>query len=180
MERIQIELKNEKTGTYAIISWLVIALNICSFLYYGAANLDGNRWKAFVAAAILLVPSIYFRLSKKKRTYHEFFYVASFVISFFWISLENYIFAGANLLLFIFQDISRRKLVVQFFNDRIIYPAFPKKIIHWQELNNVILKDDVLTIDLRTNKVLQNDIVTRINESEFNEFCRQRLMAVNK
>ncbi|HRX94260.1 MAG TPA: hypothetical protein P5158_09100, partial [Chitinophagaceae bacterium] len=58
------------------------------------------------------------------------------------------------------------------------YPSFPVTKIQWNELNNIILKDEVLTIDLKSNKLIQHSIGNAnnsVNEEEFNEFCRQQL-----
>ena len=67
------------------------------------------------------------------------------------------------------------------FSDQIIYPSFPKRIIHWKELSNVILKDGLLTIDFKNNKIIQQSIMyaDRVNEKEFNEFCKKQLINVS-
>jgi hypothetical protein len=66
------------------------------------------------------------------------------------------------------------------FDDRIIYPSFPKRTIEWKELNNVILKDAVLTIDLKNNKVFQNEVVSAASEIDFNEFCGEQIQKVTE
>ena len=46
------------------------------------------------------------------------------------------------------------------------------------DLNNVILKDDLLTLDFKNNRLLQllvTSTETDINEKEFNEFCKVKL-----
>jgi hypothetical protein len=74
--------------------------------------------------------------------------------------------------------VSRRKLTVLVFEDRIIYPSFPKRTIEWQELNNVILKDGWLTIDLKNNKVFQNEIMSPTSEIDFNGFCEDQIKKI--
>ncbi|OYY22402.1 MAG: hypothetical protein B7Y69_06810, partial [Sphingobacteriia bacterium 35-40-8] len=56
--------------------------------------------------------------------------------------------------------------------------SFPKKHILWEELNNVVIKDGLLTIDFKNNKLLQKEIQSGSNakdEQDFNEFCRNKL-----
>ena len=56
-----------------------------------------------------------------------------------------------------------------------------KKSVSWDQLSNVMLKDGLLTIDYRSNKIMQAEIVDlagMINEKDFNEFCSQRLRDV--
>lgn len=69
-------------------------------------------------------------------------------------------------------------MLVSILNEKIIYPSFPKKKIAWSELNNIVLKDGLLTIDFRNNKFIQQPVdetKTAVNEQEFNDFCRQQL-----
>jgi len=63
-----------------------------------------------------------------------------------------------------------------------LFPAsfntFPKKTYQWNEVTNVILKDGILTVDLRNNKIFQKEIETDVSpmvEHEFNDFCKQFL-----
>ena len=58
-----------------------------------------------------------------------------------WIVLQFYWVAGIVLLLFLFQDISRRAIDCPHYDDRIVYPSFPKRTIEWKELNNVIFEE---------------------------------------
>jgi hypothetical protein len=57
---------------------------------------------------------------------------------------------------------------------------FGKKI-NWGELNRVILKDDILTIDYKNNKLIQvhtdneDDDDYEVEADEFNAYCQNRL-----
>ena len=60
----------------------------------------------------------------------------------------------------------------------IVFNSFPKKIVLWPTVNNVVLKDGLLTIDLKSNTLIQkqvNDIVEKQVEQEFNDFCLSQL-----
>ena len=59
--------------------------------------------------------------------------------------------------------------IVSFLNDR-LYP--------WAVLQNVVLKDGLLTIDFSNNKISQSPVTpkdTTLDEKSFNQFCRQQL-----
>ena len=64
------------------------------------------------------------------------------------------------------------------FNDEgITFNSFPKRFIAWDKISNVVLKDDLLTIDYKSNKLFQKEIDpgTELSvEKEFNSFCAQR------
>ena len=65
------------------------------------------------------------------------------------------------------------------FNDEglQIKKTFYSKLYQWQELSNVILKDNLLTLDFKNNKVLQLEVEEKENfdEKMFNEFCGTRI-----
>ncbi len=96
----------------------------------------------------------------------------------FWIRYGvNWAFA-ANVLLWFLYTISKRKLIIYFHEHLVEYPSFPKKSIPWSDLNNVMLKDDILTIDCKNNKIYQHNIQDSeqfADEIEFNEFCGKHL-----
>jgi hypothetical protein len=62
---------------------------------------------------------------------------------------------------------------------------FPKTI-SWSELNNVIIKDDLLTMDFKNNKVIQRytddeeDDEYEVESDEFNEYCLGKLSQPTK
>lgn len=69
---------------------------------------------------------------------------------------------------------------IAFDADEIVINSFPKKHFHWRQLQNVLLKDGILTIDFHNNKLIQKEIETPVSagiEQEFNGFCRERLNA---
>jgi len=97
--------------------------------------------------------------------------------SFFWLRFgANWAFI-ANIALWFLYTISKRKLVLTVSEQAVSYPSFPTKNMQWTDLNNVILKDDLLTIDCKNNKVYQHIIQNSeqyAQEKEFNEFCRNQ------
>ena len=180
MPRFTIVLKNEKMKTYTVISWLIIALNFISFVYVGISGAAKITNLPYFAAGLLLIIFFARFLSSREEFENDSIGLCFCIIIIAWIVLQFYWVAVIIIFLFLFQDISRRKLTVLVFDDRIIYPSFPKRTIVWDELNNVILKDGILTIDLKSNKVLQHEIQSPASEIDFNEFCTARLQAVKK
>jgi hypothetical protein len=69
-----------------------------------------------------------------------------------------------------------RKLEIVINKIGVEYPSFPKKIFQWTEVEQVVLKDGMLTIDLKNNKLIQFVISSKENnldEAQFNEHCKQ-------
>ena len=179
MKKYEIVLQNKKTKIYSTISWLIITFNFISFIYTGISGSAKNTLYPFAGAAVLLILFILQPLSKKAKDKNKFILFFGFIIAtsllmrFYWPSV-------INALLYVFYTISTRRLTVVISEADIIYPSFPKKTIGWSDLNNIILKDGLLTIDFKTNKlaqaeVIQNDNDSAINEQEFNDFCKSHL-----
>ncbi|MBO9730046.1 MAG: hypothetical protein J7623_15520 [Chitinophaga sp.] len=56
--------------------------------------------------------------------------------------------------------------------------TFSKKLVGWNELNNVILRNDLLTIDYKNNKILQLEILDEPGKEEretLNTFFQSRV-----
>ena len=52
------------------------------------------------------------------------------------------------------------------------------KTIAWQEIENVIAKDNILTVDMRNNYLMQSKFRNTMNEAviaAFNEWCKEKL-----
>ncbi len=65
---------------------------------------------------------------------------------------------------------------VAFDDEEIVINSFPKQTFQWDAVNNVVLKDGLLTIDLKNNKVIQKEVDAQISpeiEAEFNRFCQK-------
>ena len=178
MKAYELVMQNPKLKTYQKISWLVVAMNFFAFIYiaYQLMNTEEFRWP-LLGAILIAVFVIIFQLKKRKDPGSQpQFLFPFFVIMFTWVQLNNYWFVLAILLIVVFENMSKKKLVVRIEEEKIIYPSFPKKEFHWQEIKNLLLKDDLLTIDFKNNKLIQALVVeTDVNEEEFNEFCRERL-----
>jgi hypothetical protein len=60
-------------------------------------------------------------------------------------------------------------------NDGVLIKKLLSNTLYpWTEFSNVILKDDLLTLDFKTNKLIQLSIEDRqpaVDEKGFNEFC---------
>lgn len=177
-------LKNQKVRVYRQITALLIALNAI-FLTYIFFYTDLERITKFFFIICILSSSLYLFfqivewLNKKAMsdTWHRSVFsissLAWFKTAWWWI--------GLLFLFFVLMDyLSTRKMVVAISQKNILYPSFPQKSIQWDELSNVILKDGLLTIDFKSNKLIQQAILNSdrdVNEAEFNKFCEKQLKA---
>ena len=87
------------------------------------------------------------------------------------------LFGSALFTLMTLEFIMREKLMVQISSECVIIPSFFKRIVQWNELNNVILKDGIITIDYKNDHLFQASIKEEepVDEMEFNSFCLKLL-----
>ena len=176
MKKYELDLKNEKQRSYLRFSWLMIIANLAFFVYLSASTWFKNMGPLlYVLLAIVAIVVMQFsKVQKKKRR----LYILFLIIILGWINTRVYWWMAIPIVvLMILDEIARRDFVVKVFADRIFYPSFPYREIKWDELSNVILKDKILTIDFKNNKIIQHEVFNEqdVDEKEFNEFCQQQL-----
>ena len=178
MRRFELLLKNEKIRSYRRIATFLILINIAVFILLAVrTNSYTVKIICFATPAVLtffLFVHVFFNGFKKNiyQTIDLCFMVVAWMLMAKWLAAVVCI-----ILLFLYLN-SINPLKISLSNEDIRYISFPSKILKWSDLGNVVLKDDILTIDFKNNKLLQAEIEDgdiRINEEEFNEFCRQQL-----
>lgn len=88
-----------------------------------------------------------------------------------WVAILFLLLAGVGIF-------ARQKKMIKVSAAGIHYPSFPAKFFTWNQVNRVLLKEDVLTIDLKDNHlfqfVLQAGDNPGLHQNDFNEFCNQQ------
>jgi hypothetical protein len=183
MQQFEITLKNEKSRFYDRFAVFIYLLNgagiVVAQLYSDQEIINKNSPYLFLIILLILVASPLIVLIQKKVTlYFKSFLFASLSIALYWILLGYWWIAICLVILLLLYVVAKRTLIVVISPDKVLYPSFPVKRIKWNYLNNLVLKDRILTIDFKNNKLIQQDIDVKsysINEQEFNDFCRQHL-----
>lgn len=135
----------------------------------------------------LILLSIFFILYQQKLKRFIFFKKTNFLdTGFLWViaawALAGYLWiALAVVIIAILRATVKEKFELLFFDNQIELHTYPKKIFYWNSLQNIVLKDGLITIDFKNNKMIQSEILAKesniYNEAEFNEFCRSQLAA---
>lgn len=172
-------IPNAKSKTYDLLGWLLISIHliILAIILIFSSGYEDRKWAGFgiILAIVFFLIELLFR--KKKERFSAIRACLAY-LPVIWIFKFHYYIPGIiSLFLSILYFISKREFLVYLNEDHIRYPSFPAKNIKWAELNNLVLKDGLLTIDFKNNKLIQQaiDENSPVNEQEFNEFCRQQL-----
>ena len=176
MKKFVLVLKNDKRRSYQTITWMIIISNIALLILLSVKGVfSGGDVIAivFMICLAIFIP-LYVKSKDIKIETSIIFLIlmtAWLTTGYWWVALINFVFE-------IFQIAALRTLILKLDDEVIIYPSLPKKKIDWKELSNLILKDGLLTIDFKNNRIIQQQVAdtsSTIDEKEFNDFCKQQL-----
>lgn len=174
-------LKNTNLRLYNRIAYIISFLNFLFFIYlaYFAESISGSgKIKAYVFVLVLIF--CFEWLYKKFYPGMQYYFTLNYT---FLIIGWAFIYTSAgmvilHLLLAALDILIRQNILLGITNDAIIQQqGILKKKYNWDEFSNIIMKDGLLTLDFKNNKIRYYDIDEQVNETEFNHFCRQRLDA---
>jgi|SRR6185437_6727963 len=145
-----------------------------------------SAWFALAAALILLIGlSINLILRRKGASKVRYRYWL-FGAGLGWLCLSSIPWIGAFFFLLAFLEYqTKRPLEIGFHDDRVVINSLIKRRFDWSAFNNVVLRDGLLTLDFKTNRLMQKEVADDdeeddADEEEFNAFCRDRLAAADK
>jgi len=182
--KYELTLKNENVKVYGMIRVIMAVMNLLGLIYLtitAPKDFKNMIWLLFgiFASAIYIIIVVIERLRKKPGS--EIWHRAVLLISAIaWFNTESYRWISFLLVIFLALDILvHRKLIIVFATQFVRLPIFIGKKINWNQLSNVVLKDGMLTVDFKNNRLFQYPVVDSdwdINEDEFNRFCLQQII----
>ncbi len=176
MQQFEIILKNEKQKLYHNIALIFLLLNFAIFIFL--LFYDAYRYPAlgFIIALLLYILMRWY-ISNKYKSIHFLDEFVFFIPAAGWFSLHNYLIAVICLLMGFLYKFAVQQLKFVFTPEKAMKINFPKKQFDWNLFSNVLLKDNILTLDFKNNKLIQIEIEKGqiINEEEFNEFAQEKL-----
>lgn len=178
-------LVNTRKNQYLVLGVFIVVLN-AAMLLYSALYLNQLQIIAILVIGIALplafLKTIKSSTNKKQASTEDKIDIFLLATTIAWLIESFYWFFGAMLVLHILFKLSVRTLKVVITADGIRYPSLPAKKIHWSQIENLIVKDDLLTIDIKTNKLIQqpieqNSFTDALELEAFNTYCQQQIKA---
>lgn len=186
MQKFELVLENKKARLYdrfALFLFLLNGVAICLLLMNSNNKQFSEKIPGFIVLLLTAVVIFFYFFNKAVKTRELMSLLAAASAILYWILLGYWWIGVITLALSLLYRISKRELKIIVQPEHIIYPSFPKKIFLWVELNNVILKDGLITIDKKDNRLIQlpvDETHFTLKEKEFNDFCRQQLSSSNQ
>lgn len=154
------------------------------FLSFGSAVLflremviQNKIIPVYLAGVAFITGIIIWNLFKIKNQLPVHFSKALLIAAIVWTKmpyLQFMVFVFAALALFEYQ--AKHALEIGFSDKQIVFNTLIKKKYSWKDIDNVVLKDGLLTIDFKNNKLFQKEIDgedKEADEEEFNNWVRE-------
>jgi hypothetical protein len=135
----------------------------------------------FILGVIFILGMIVYNVARLLHGKKIYFSKALLIASLFWLKMPygEWLFVFFILLALVERQ-AKASTEIGFAEDRIVFNSLFRKKVEWHQLSNVILKDNLLTIDFKNNHLLQREVEDEedeedVTEEEFNHFCKQML-----
>jgi hypothetical protein len=183
-------LKNDRERATDAISVLLCLFSAGMFLYSSFRNIQPNYFGLVLSALLLIGLAVNLILARRRpkpgyRSARPVLYRYWLLLSAVgWFALTTTPVFGAFFFLFaILEYQAKRPLEIGFNDDRVVINNVVRQWYDWSAFNNVVLKDGLLTLDFKNNRLLQKEVADDdeeddADEEEFNAFCRSRLASV--
>jgi multisubunit Na+/H+ antiporter MnhB subunit len=183
-------LKNDRERATDAISMLLCLFSAGMFLHSSFRNIQPNYIGLALSAVLLIGLAGTLILARRRpkpghRSAPPIRYRYWLLLSAVgWFALTTTPVFGAFFFLFAMLEYqAKRSLEIGFDDDRVVINNIVRQRYDWSAFNNVVLKDGLLTLDFKNNRLLQKEVADDdeeddADEEEFNAFCRGRLGTV--
>ena len=181
MQQFTLLLKDNTQKAFNSFFWFLFFLHLvtASVIVIKTTN-DLQRTYAAGAIAIFVLFTALAVAIKEKLKWFSYQLLIFITMIFFWPLQSAWLPAVMVTAVIIFSLIVRKTTSAALFTGTniIVTKSLFKKKYGWAEVDYVILKDQLLSINLKNNQLLQVEISPEsygINETSFNQFCRLQI-----
>jgi hypothetical protein len=180
-QQYRVIIKNERYAQikiFQIVLLAVMAIIFCVAGYF-ENNMFNFTWPCFICFSLFFaINQEDFKRNKFLRTTNFLSLGFLFAVGGSFFMLEWWMIALV-VIIAILQLFIKSQYEIEINEKSVFLKTFPQKHVAWQSLQNVIIKDELFTIDYNNNKIFQAEIVPLLSkigsEKEFNDFCRLQL-----
>jgi hypothetical protein len=175
-----VTLKN--TSSKYIDRFSLLLLIISALLFLKEQFFSPNIKIAYLFGGIAIAAITSWNIYQKKKGKTIYYSSALFIAAIAWVTMPylNWLFLPFALM-GLFERQAKMPLEVGFTDSQIVINTLLRRKYTWSDFNNVILKNDLLTLDFKTNRLLQRETIDEegdAEEDEFNIYCREQLRKV--
>lgn len=174
-----VTLKNERARYINAISVLLAFVSAIVFLNQLFRSDRVNL--IFIASFLLIAGGLllnwYASVKKGKKVFYSRILLIAGVT---WFAMPSMAWIGIPILLLaLLEKQAKFHLEIGFSNERIVFNTLFKRKFLWTDFTNIVLKDNMLTLDFKNNRLIQKETIdddSDADEDEFNEYCRRKIL----
>ena len=172
-------LKSTDNKWIDLVSKLMLSIALIffagwSYSYFLSGNY--NLGAIFIVFSVFIIGWWIYSISLLKRNVIPFYGFALLLAGWGWFFHDKILWASIlYLAAAVIERPAKKNKEIAFDDKEIVINSYPTKRYVWNDLNNVVLKDGLLTVDFKSNKILQNFVNDEVDgkvEEEFNSFCK--------
>lgn len=173
-----VTLRNSHRKLIDRFSLLVIGTSALLFLAEFLRSADKRLFQVLGTAAILVLVAANIYLSRKygKKVFYSY---AMYVTALVWATMPQYQWLSVFFVIMgLIERQAKKDLEIGFSSSGIVFHTIPRKTYSWKEFSNIILRDNMLTLDFANNRIFQRETIDEdsdCEEDEFNDYCREKL-----
>ena len=182
-----IVLKKKSFELIDNVSKLMLLLAIAAFIFDSYATLILHKTKLEASSAYLLMTISamiigwwVFCANQLKRGIIPYFRFALMFAAWGWFVVPSgQLIALIYIVACFLEKPVKVPAEIAFDTEEIVFNSIPKKRYGWSVISNVVLKDGLITIDLKDNTLIQKEVnepVSKEIENEFNAFCKEQIL----
>ncbi len=171
-------IKNDRGKYINIISQLLCLISAAFFLSQQIKV--GKQFYFYIVSFCIIIAGLawnkYILLKRNQLVYYRKILVLAGA-TWFYMPFMQWL-AVPLILLALIEKHSKLPLEIGITHDRIVFNSLIKREFYLKAFDNVMLKDGILTLDFKNNRLFQKEIVDTISdveEKEFNEYCQMHL-----
>jgi hypothetical protein len=183
MNQFTFTLKDNNQKAFNSFFWFLLFLHIIAASVV-VINTTGKPQKiiAIITIAVYFILTAAFFLLKNKLKLSAYQLVVFTLVIVFWLLQNAWLPAIICIaaIFFAYKIVHTKSTAVFSTQNITLTKLLFKKVHDWSVVENVVLKDNLLSVDFKNNQLLQVEITSEnpaIDEKEFNQFCKLQLSA---
>lgn len=172
-------LVNSQKKSIRLLANGILVINAIVLLYI-TYKLSYSKYYYIRITFIVVLAALDIYAKRKDWLYHT----GALMLVFIGWLLFNYWWVGVIMIaLSLFAELAVAQKRICFEDKSISTNTVFGKTYNWDNLQNVVLKDGLLTLDFKNNKIFQvylKDDTTKETEQKFNEYCKSKINLVSK
>ncbi|MEJ7766317.1 MAG: hypothetical protein WKF89_00795 [Chitinophagaceae bacterium] len=141
---------------------------------------SGHKSFLFLVPTVLIAGALIWNRYYLKKQQHFTYTWMLAIAGITWLFMPFLPWVGIPIvMLALLENKARLALVIRFSDEGIVFNSLFRKKFLWNEFDNIVLKDGIITLDFKSNRLFQKEIVDdgayTNQEDTFNQFCASRL-----